>query len=455
MTDEHERWAEVVKKCVAGRCRQRKNLGGTAEDQALGDGICDELIHTLGRIRGVRVTARRLHRTEYNNTVRDLLGVDIHPADDFPQDDAGYGFDNIADVLSLSPVLMEKYVSAADKVTRTALFGPPVLKPTLTRLRSDGRRVRDAKTFPGDYDVTGLGLPNAFHAIHRIPVDGEYIIKVALAGLRPAGSEPIDVALWVDDHLTQTIPFDSARSATLNDDRQDFGGQVVEFKTHLAAGDRHLSVAIPRIFEGLPPRYEGRSLPRGRSRRPRSSSAAKRHAGAHRAAPQNVRRHAGRLAKIPMNGVRINTIDIGGPYSQTTGPSRASLQKIYTCGHLTGGHTPMCARRVMTDFASRAFRRPVTARDLAPYLTLVQQVEKEEGSLAEGLAVGIQAILVSPDFCSGSSATGQARGRRSRRTIRSRSTSWRHDCPTSSGPACRTRSFVERRTWGRSALPPS
>src|SRR6478609_2875080 len=118
-----------------------------------------------------RVTARRLNRSEYNNTVRDLLGVDLHPADDFPQDDAGYGFDNIADVLSLSPVLMEKYVSSAEKVTRTALFGPATMKPTLTRLRSDGRRVRDAKTYPGDYDLTGLSLPNAFHAIYRVPVD--------------------------------------------------------------------------------------------------------------------------------------------------------------------------------------------------------------------------------------------------------------------------------------------
>ena len=65
-----------------------------------------------------RITARRLNRAEYNNTIRDLLGVDMHPADDFPQDDAGYGFDNIADVLSLSPALMEKYITAAENVSR-------------------------------------------------------------------------------------------------------------------------------------------------------------------------------------------------------------------------------------------------------------------------------------------------------------------------------------------------
>src|SRR5258707_9308901 len=71
-----------------------------------------------------RVTIRRLNRVEYNNTVRDLLGVDFHPADDFPADDSGYGFDNIGDVLSLSPVLFDKYMGAAEKVLNAALASP-------------------------------------------------------------------------------------------------------------------------------------------------------------------------------------------------------------------------------------------------------------------------------------------------------------------------------------------
>lgn len=110
--------------------------------------------------------------------MRDLLGVDLHPADDFPQDDSGYGFDNIGDVLSLSPVLMEKYLVAAEKVARTALFGPEQLKPTLLRLRVQGRRIDPATIPQSDYDLTGLSLPNAIHVAHRFPVDGEYIIRV-------------------------------------------------------------------------------------------------------------------------------------------------------------------------------------------------------------------------------------------------------------------------------------
>ena len=96
-------------------------------------------------------------------------------------------------MLSLSPVLMEKYVTAADRVARLALFGPPHLEPTLTRLRSDGRRPGDARTFPDTYDQTGLSLSNAFHAAFRVPVEGEYVVRTVLGGARPAGSAPITV----------------------------------------------------------------------------------------------------------------------------------------------------------------------------------------------------------------------------------------------------------------------
>ncbi len=80
-----------------------------------------------------RVTARRLNRQEYNNTIRDLLAVNTNPAKDFPQDDSGYGFDNIGDVLSLSPVLMEQYLSAAESVVNQALFGPGKVPSTVMR----------------------------------------------------------------------------------------------------------------------------------------------------------------------------------------------------------------------------------------------------------------------------------------------------------------------------------
>ena len=402
LTDDHDRWSEVVRKLRA-REMPPEEEPQPAEHQR--QAVAAWLSKELERIDKItppdpgRVTARRLNRSEYNNTVRDLLGVDIRPADDFPQDDAGYGFDNIADVLSLSPVLMEKYVSAADRVSRVALFGPPTLKPTLKRLRSDGRKVRELRTAPAAYDVTGLSMPNAFQTVHRVPVDGDYVLRVALTGLRPLGSEPIAVSLWVDDREVQTIPHDPERAASFADDRQDFNAHVVEFKTRLAAGDRRIALAIPRILEGLPARYNGPN-PSKRPEPPPREFRAPPNASPERLAQlrKTFETTQAELEKIPMNGVRVNTVDIGGPYSQVTGPSRASLAKIYTCGHLNGVHTDMCARRIVTDFARKAFRRPVNARELDSYVDLVKRVGQEEGSLAEGLAVGIQAILVSPDF---------------------------------------------------------
>jgi hypothetical protein len=398
-----DRWDDVVQKLRA-RDMPPEDEPQPAEHQR--QAVATWIARELARIEKAtppdpgRITARRLNRTEYNNTIKELLGVDTHPADDFPQDDAGYGFDNIADVLSLSPVLMEKYITAGERVARTALFGAPSLKPTLTRLRSDGRKVREVQVVPDTYDVTGLSMPNAFHAVHRVPVDGDYVIKVALGGVRPAGSNPVTVALWIDERQIASVVHDPERAATFADDRQDFGGQTTEFKVKLTAGDHWISVAVPRIFEGLPARYGGPNpsplpVPAAKSFTPRPGATPE------QIAQQRKQYEAtqAELEKLPLNGVRVSSVDVGGPYSQPNGPSRASVEKIYTCGHLVeSAHTPMCATRIMTDLTRRAFRRPVSTSEVQKYVRLVRLAEEQEHSLAEGLAVGIQALLVSPDF---------------------------------------------------------
>jgi hypothetical protein len=345
-----------------------------------------------------RVTARRLNRNEYNNTIRELLGVNMRPADDFPQDDAGYGFDNIADVLSLSPVLMEKYLSAADNVARVALFGPPTLKPTLTRLRSDGRRNGDARTFPAEYDVTGLSMPNAFHAIHKVPVDGEYLIKVFLGGVRPANSEPISLSLWIDDREVRTIVHDQEKYGRFDLDRQDFGGQTAEFRVPLTAGEHRLAVAIPKIFEGLPARLQGpnpslRPDP-PREFKPPANATPERIATLKKAFDDAQVE----LSKLPLNGVRVASVEVGGPYSQNSKPSAESLARIYVCGHVDGTHQPACTRQIIGNLARRAFRRPVSAQEIDQYVSLAKEAQQQEHSFEEGLAVGISALLVSPDF---------------------------------------------------------
>ena len=401
LMDDRHRWDDVVVKLRRREMPPEEEPQPPEHDRQAVAAWLERELERLDRVAPPdpgRVTARRLNRTEYNNTVKALLGVDLRPADDFPQDDSGYGFDNIADVLSLSPVLMEKYVSSAERVARAALFGPPRLEPTLTKLRSDGRRPGDARTFPADYDVTGLSLSNAFHAVYRVPADGDYSVRVVLGGVRPAGSEPVTVSLWIDDREVHNVLHDPERAARFDDDRQDFGGQATEFRVRLTAGDRRVAVAIPRIFEGLPVRFGGPNP----SRRPEP---VREFTPPPNAPPERIELLRKRfdaaqleLAKIPLNGVRVSAVEIGGPYSQAAGPARASLETVYTCGHLTGGHQPWCVTRIMSDLARRAFRRPVTAAETAKFVDLVRRAQREENSFTEGLAVGIQALLVSPDF---------------------------------------------------------
>ena len=402
LIEHRDRWDEVVRKLRGSEMPPiEEEQPPEDQRQAVASWIASELdrIDRTTPPDPGRVTARRLNRYEYNNTIKELLGVDLRPADDFPQDDSGYGFDNIGDVLSLSPALMEKYVTAADRVARYAVFGPPRMEPTLTKLRSDGRRARDERTFPANYDVTGLSMPNAFHAIQRIPVDGEYTIRAVLGGVRPKGSEPITVALWVDEEEIRSTIHDPDRSATFSDDRQDFGGQTVEFRVPLKAGDRWLSVAIPRIFEGLPAHLGGpnpsrQPPPKPAEFKPPEGATAERIA----LLRKRFEETQAELERLPLNAVRVSTLDVAGPYSPAPGPSRESLRKIYTCGHLNGRHQAACTPVIVRNLARRAFRRPLIPGEMDKYVELVRSVQKQEGSFEEGLAIGIQALLVSPDF---------------------------------------------------------
>jgi hypothetical protein len=369
-------------------------LGAPTETNKDSAGAVKNADSSLGR-----VTVRRLNRVEYDYTVRDLLGVDRHASDDFPQDDSGYGFDNIADVLSISPVLMEKYLTAAEKISRTALFGNETMKPTLVSLRTGQRNQKPQMTPLTDYDLTGLSMPNAFHTTYRFPVAGEYILRVNLGGDRPPGSEALQLALWIDGSQSQQIKVDPATIASFvtASEPQQLWGVKTEFRVTLTAGDHWLAVTIPRLYEGLPPSYNGpnpsrRAIPPPPTYKPPRN-----------ATPAEIEEHRKefekRLAeKIPANSARIGSVELGGPYAAVKGPSIESQKKIYACGHLNGNHERKCSRVIVERLAHRAYRRPVTTAEVAQLTKLVAQVQKETGSFEEGLAVGIQAMLLSPHF---------------------------------------------------------
>ncbi|MFN3484374.1 MAG: DUF1587 domain-containing protein, partial [Planctomycetota bacterium] len=152
-----------------------------------------------------RVVLRRLNRAEYRNTIRDLLGVELggafDPTRDFPSDDVGYGFDTIGDVLSFPPLLMEKYVAAAEQILDRAIVTPEKLKPAVRRLEAEGLA------------VTAGGAPDSAHMVLfangevyaevDVPKDGLYVLRVR-AGGDQAGPEPARMLLRVDDRDVRT-----------------------------------------------------------------------------------------------------------------------------------------------------------------------------------------------------------------------------------------------------------
>src|SRR5690606_15488506 len=150
-----------------------------------------------------RVTVRRLNRTEYNNTIRDLVGVDFQPADDFPSDDVGYGFDNIGDVLSISPLLMEKYLDAAEQIAGKAIATPEEIGIREQRTARDCKR--DGAARDGSQGSVVMVSTGAVSAEFDLPLKGEYLIRIEAAADQ-AGDELAKMQVKFDD--TEAVTHD-------------------------------------------------------------------------------------------------------------------------------------------------------------------------------------------------------------------------------------------------------
>ncbi len=295
-----------------------------------------------------RVTARRLNRVEYNNTIRDLLAVEFRPADDFPADDAGYGFDNIGDVLSLSPVLMEKYLAAAEKIARMAIVADPPMKPT--RERYPAERLQQAAGGRPDGRVAGnvaLSSPGAAQTRHRFPVDAEYDLRVGLGGRRLEGLPPLKVAIWLDGRQARVFEVEAGQNKP----------RAFDARVHVKAGEHQVAAA----FLKDPTQPEE---------------------------PDHTNRE---------RNLVVDYLEIRGPF-ELQPPSPESYKRIFTCGHPNGSHQPGCARKILTDLARRAYRRPVTEKEVDALTRFVALAEKEGESFEQGIRLALQAALVSPHF---------------------------------------------------------
>jgi mono/diheme cytochrome c family protein len=322
--------------------------------------------------RSERVLLRRLNRAEYNNTVRDLLGVDFQPADDFPQDVSGHGFDNIAGTLSVSPVLMEKYLAAAEKVARTAVFGVAPMKPE--RVVHEPWFAADAfsknNEVKFDYDETGMSLPSAFHVVQRFAADGEYTFRGILRGVRPAGSDPVELAFWIDGKMVHTARIAVPTKSAPGRNAGELNGLWAEFRTPVKAGEHWLSVTILRMYEGLPAAYKG---------------------------PKPARAQARAANNRGVDAFFVMYLHVVGPYQQAKGPSQESIKKVFGDNPVKGPQDA-AVRKILADLARRAYRRPVTGEEVDELVNLVAMVQKDGESFEEGLCLALQRLLISPHF---------------------------------------------------------
>jgi hypothetical protein len=339
-----------------------------------------------------RVTVRRLNRAEYNNTIRDLVGVDFNPADDFPSDDVGHGFDNIGEVLSLSPVLLERYLAAAESIVQRAILvdlpKPPVRRRAGLRLEPFNRReVRNRKGPPWRSVSTRgeLSMPL------KLPLPGDYVLRVQAHGQSPDG-EPVRLALLADGKQLKTFDVTATARAP----------GLYEVKFTLPAGPHRLGVAL---VNPSPPHAVGaasRAAPAAAPVRlgspdlpPPAVGAASRAAPA--AAPVRLGSPDLPGARGEEGGAEPRTLVVR--YLELVGPQDArplSQRRLLAC--TPGKSQREQTREVLARFASRAYRRPATAEEVERLVTLAERARARGEKWEATIQLAMQAVLVSPRF---------------------------------------------------------
>ncbi|MEO5923131.1 MAG: DUF1592 domain-containing protein [Bryobacteraceae bacterium] len=317
-----------------------------------------------------RVSMHRLNRIEYSNAVRDLLDLKIDGTALLPPDDESSGFDNIADVLRMSPALMERYLSASWNISRTAVGSMKIAPATSVY------RVRPDLSQDQHLDGLPLGTTGGILVDHNFPLDAEYIIKLRLwrntFDLVRGMEDPHDIEIAVDG-----APVKSARPGG----REDLYKMAENPGTFGSVLDQQLTVRLPLK------------------------------AGTHTiSAYVRMRSHAQRDALVkPFIRTTIDGLDITGdpsvdrlsvegPFQQTGVGETPSRMKIFTCRPKSQQDEVPCARQILTTLVRRAYRRPETPNDVELMLTFFQKGRTTGGSFDAGIESALQLILASPEF---------------------------------------------------------
>ena len=380
-------WEKVVRKLRAG---MMPPAGSRRPDPAAYESLIAWLENELDRNARIHVSPpglHRLNRTEYANAIRDLLDLEIDPAKFLPSDDSTHGFDNIAGTLGISSTLVEAYLSAAGKISRLAIGEAET--PTLVVYRTP-------EDTSQDYHIEGLpfGTRGGMLVRHVFPSDGEYTVTVTPIfgdNMSPAGfgsvpCEKLDVML--DGERLQLMDWQGGGRAPA----ANCGGR------RLAAG--RSGQAGPEAFFG------GRG---GTPMRVRFKATA----GLHRigvtflqtnlAPILDLDRHFARstVQTGPTPGYtffpHVGTVRIEGPYGATPAVNSSSRRRIFVCRPTGAASEAVCARKIVANLATRAFRRPAPVSEVEMLMGFYRS-GREAGQFDQGIEIALARILASPQF---------------------------------------------------------
>ncbi len=334
-----ETWEKVVRKLKAG---MMPPSGARRPDRATIDEFTAKLEAELDRAGAAKpnpgaTALHRLNRSEYTNVIRDLLALDVDATTLLTPDDSSEGFDNIAEALKVSPALLERYVSAAAKVSRLAV-GDPSVGGTAATYRSEGGSQREHTE----------GLPFGTHGgiliNHHFPLDGEYTFKVKASTGLPY------------DHRIQNIEVtvDGAPVAAGKIGYYDAG----EFRLKMNAGPRSVGIAFSdKDYTGTNDLFQ--TLP---------------------------------------NNIGISSVTITGPLNPTGPGDTPSRARIFVCRPSAGEDELPCAKKILSTLATRAYRRPLTDADLEKLMGFYQKGRNEGGNFDYGIEMALARVLVGVDF---------------------------------------------------------
>jgi cytochrome c5 len=317
-----------------------------------------------------RPVLHRLNRSEYGNAIRDLLALDVDVTSLLPPDEEAYGFDNIADVLGVSPALMERYLSASWKVASLAV-GNPKTTPS-----KDTFRVRGDLSQHDHIEDLPIGTRGGLLIRYNFPVDGEYVVSPRLY------RETVNIIRGLEVAHDLEITFDGERIRL-----ERFGGKEDELANYLnptAAGDDLEKRFQTRVTVKAGPHAIGVAF-------------LKKSSASTLELLQPFQRE--RIDPITPVGIpELDKVTIEGPFNVTGPGDSPSRRRIFTCKAADGAQGSACARTVLSAIGRRAYRRPLTDAELDRLMGFYQQERASGGTFDAGVESAIRFVLVSPQF---------------------------------------------------------